>query len=602
MVTGPRRRESATAALWRAMSDQRRELVGAALLGAFASASAVALLGASAWLISRAAEMPPVLTLTVAAVTVRFLALSRAVFRYAERLVGHDAAFRGLTQLRVVVYRQLERLAPTGISGFGRGDLLARLVADVDAALDLPLRIVLPWAQAVLVSAATVLFLAWLSPTTGLIVGLLTVAALALTPWLVARTARSAEERMAPARATLTAAVVRALDATQEITAFGSARTAAARVRELDDDLTGLNERQGFSLGLAGGSGTVLQGAAVTAALVVAIPQTTSGLLEPVWLAVVALLPLALFDVLATLPGSALAYQQLRGSAARLRELEDLPDPVSDPTDPISVGESFTGLRVRGLEAGWVSGTSVLMDIDLEVEPRQRVAVVGPSGSGKSTLAAVLMGFLPYGGSVALSGVELREARGDDARRQLGLLSQQAHVFDTTIADNVRIGDPAADDPRVDGALEGAQLQRWVSALPEGEQTTVGSFGTAVSGGERQRIALARLLLSSRPFVILDEPTEHLDGQTADALTDTMNQALVGRTVLLITHRLRGLEDADRILVLEQGRVVARGTHDELLEQGGWYAEQWWAEAEREDMSALLPTLPVGRAVPRPVQ
>jgi len=249
-----------------------------------------------------------------------------------------------------------------------------------------------------------------------------------------------------------------------------------------------------------------------------------------------------------------------------------------------------------------VSGTSVLEDVDLDVEPGQRVAVVGPSGSGKSTLAAVLMGFLPYSGSVVLSGVELRAANGDEARHQLGLLAQQAHVFDTTIADNVRIGDPRAESAEVNESLERAQLLSWVSTLPERDETTVGSFGAAVSGGERQRIALARLLLTSRPFVILDEPTEHLDGPTADALTDTMNDALTDRTVLLITHRLRGLEDAHEIVELREGRVVARGTHDELLTQGGWYAEQWRAEAEREDMAALLPTLPVGTAVPRPVQ
>ncbi len=588
--------------LWRAMSDQRRQLVVAGVLGALASASAVALLGASAWLISRAAEMPPVLTLTVAAVTVRFLALSRAVFRYAERLVGHDAAFRGLTQLRVVVYRQLERIAPSGMAQFGRGDLLARLVADVDAALDLPLRIVLPWLQAVLVSVATVLFLVWLSPSAGLVVGLLSVAALTATPWLVAMTARAAEARMAPARGLLSAAVVRALDATAELSAFGIRGRAAARVRVLDDELTGLNQRQAFSLGLGGGIGILVQGAAVTAALVLAIPQVAAGELAPVWLAVVVLVPLALFDVLATLPGAALSFQQLRGSARRLQELELSPAPVSDPELPAAMPTAFTGLRVSGLEAEWVTGSVVLSGVDFEVRPGERIAVVGPSGSGKSTLAAVLMGFLPYRGAIALSGVELRDADGDEARRLLGLLSQQAHIFDTTIADNVRIGDPGATDEAVAAALARAQLAEWVDSLPEGAGTTVGSFGVAVSGGERQRIALARLLLADRPVVILDEPTEHLDGPTADALTDTFGEVFADRTTLLITHRLRGLETADQIIELSDGRIVGRGTHGDLLAQGGWYAEQWWAEAEREDMAALLPQLPVGRAVSLPAR
>jgi thiol reductant ABC exporter CydC subunit len=552
-------------------------------------------------LISTAAEMPPVLTLTVAAVTVRFLALSRALFRYAERLVGHDAAFRGLTELRVVVYSSLERLAPTGLAAFGRGDLLTRLVADVDAALDLPLRVILPWAQAVLVAVATVGFLAWLLPSTGVVVGVLCVVALAVTPWLVARLARTAEERMAPAKAELSSAVVRALDGTPEITAFGAGAAVATRIRDLDDRLTRLNARESFSLGFGGGIGVLVQGAAVAAALVIAIPAVTSGQLDPVMLAVVALLPLALFDVLSGLPASALAYQRLRGSAVRLQEVETAPAPVPAPASPVTVPSDFTGLSVRAATAYWTVAAAAIEDIDLAIAPGQRVAVVGPSGSGKSTLANVLMGFLPYTGSVSLCGVEVREAEGDDLRQHVGMLTQQAHIFDTTIADNVRIGDPEATDDEVAAALGAAQLTDWVDGLPEGMATTVGAFGVTISGGERQRIALARLLIARRPFVILDEPTEHLDGPTADALSETMATALAASTLLTITHRLIGLEDADLIVELQGGRVAARGTHSELMNLDGWYARQHRLESERQDMSALLPRLPIGRGVAGPV-
>jgi thiol reductant ABC exporter CydC subunit len=583
------------------MSAHRRELAGAGILGAIASISAVALLGASAWLISTAAEMPPVLTLTVAAVTVRFLALSRALFRYAERLVGHDAAFRGLTELRVVVYSSLERLAPTGLSAFGRGDLLTRLVADVDAALDLPLRVILPWAQAVLVAAATVGFLTWLLPSAGVVIGVLSVVALAVTPWLITWLARSAEDRMAPARAELSSAVVRALDGTSEITAFGSGASAAARIRELDDRLTRLNSRESFSLGFGGGLGVLVQGTAVAAALIIAIPAVTSGRMEPVLLAVVALLPLALFDVLAGLPASALAYQRLRGSAVRIQEVETAPAPVPEPATPAAVPAVFTGLTVTSATAHWTIASAAIEDIDLVVEPGQRIAVVGPSGSGKSTLANVLMGFLPYTGSVQVGGVEVRDVDGDDLRHHVGMLTQQAHIFDTTIADNVRIGSPDATDDEVTAALDAAQLTDWIAGLPAGIATTVGSFGVTISGGERQRIALARLLVARRPFVILDEPTEHLDGPTADALADTMATVLSSSTVLTITHRLIGLETADLIVELQNGRVAARGTHAEHLARDGWYARQYRLESERQDMAALLPQLPIGRGVPGPV-
>lgn len=591
--------------VWRGMSSHRRELVGAGILGAVASLSAVGLLGVSAWLISKASEMPPVLDLSLAALFVRVLALSRALFRYFERLVGHDAAFRGLTELRVTVYQSLERLAPTGLAAFGRGDLLTRLVGDVDAALDLPLRVVLPWLQAILTTAVTVAFCVWLLPSAGIAVGVLSVLALILTPWVAARTARRAEERVAPAKARMSAAVVQGLDATADITVFGAEIATNAEVRRLDDELTRLNEREAYSLGIGAGIGILFQGLAVTVALALGIGAVWSGRIEPVWLAVVALLPLALFDVLSGLPASALAYQRLRGSAVRIVEVEQTPSPVVDPVAPVPMPADFTGLRVRDLYAGWgaeaADGAPIhaLEGIELEVRPGQRVAVVGPSGSGKSTLASVLMGFLPYAGSVTVSSVEVRETDGDELRQVVGMLTQQAHIFDTSIADNVRIGDPTASADEVADVLTKVHLDPFLAGLPNGIDTVVGSFGAAISGGERQRMALARLLLAKRSFVILDEPTEHLDGPTAAVLTETIMEALGEDTLLLITHRLTGLEGFDRIVELQGGRIVAEGSHDELLAAGGWYADQWRTETDLHDMARLLPRLPVGVAVPR---
>jgi len=402
--------------------------------------------------------------------------------------------------------------------------------------------------------------------------------------------------------------VVQALDATADITAYGAAARANGEVFRLDSNLTRLNVRESFSLGLGGGLGVIVQGAAVTAALAIAIPAVVSGRLGPVWLAVVALLPLALFDVLAGLPASALAYQRLRGSATRIVEVETAPLRVTEPAHPVPVPHEFFDLELVDVSASWVEAVDgqeavlALDSIDLRVGRGERVAVVGPSGSGKSTLASVLMGFLPYSGSVRLSGVELRDAEGDAVRQVVGMLTQQAHIFDTSIADNVRLGDPTATDEEVMAALTQAQLDEWVGRLPLGLDTVVGSFGVGISGGERQRIALARLLLARRSLVILDEPTEHLDGATAEALTTTMTAALRDDTILLITHRLTGLESFDRIVEIQGGRVIAQGTHAELLETGGWYADQWQAESELHDMAALLPTLPVGIAVPGPIR
>lgn len=584
--------------MWQAMGVERGRLAVAAFFGVIAAASTVALLGTSGWLISYAAELPPVLSLSVAAVMVRSFALSRSVFRYLERLVGHDAAFRGLTELRVRIYDRLERLAPVGLMRFGRGDLLARLVADVDAALDLPLRVVLPWVQAALVSAATVAFLAWLVPGAGLALGIVLVIGLVVVPWIVARLAARAERRLAPTRGALSASVVSSLDGAAELLAFNAVDAALADIDRRDGELTEVARREAAGLGIGVGLSTVLQGAAVVAALVVAIPAVVDGRIGPAWLAVAALLPLAVYDVVAMLPSSALAYQRVRGSATRLAEVLDAPDPVHDPREALPLPHPPLPLSCRGLIAGWTD-EPVLRGVDLDLAPGERVAVVGPSGAGKSTLAMVLLRFLGYSGTVQLAGTELAGLDGDAVREEIGLLTQDAHVFDTSVRENLHLGDPRATDDELRAILARVGLAGWLTHLPHGLDTDLGPHGATISGGERQRLALARLMLAERRILVLDEPTEHLDPQTADALTDDLLAVTAGRSTLLITHRLRGLDQVDRIVVLIAGQVRAVGTHDQLVTQGGWYADRWRAEQERGDLMALIDSIPPGSALVR---
>lgn len=586
--------------LWQAMGAQRPMLALAALLGTIAAASSVALLGTSGWLISYAAEMPPVLSLSVAAVMVRAFALSRSVFRYLERIVGHDAAFRGLTGLRVTVYERLTALAPVGLARFARGDLLARLVADVDAALDLPLRVVLPWAQAVLVSVATAIFVAWLVPSAGLVLAVALALGIVAVPWLVARIALRAEERQAPLRGELSGAVVSSLEGNADLLAFGATDAALAGIGDIDASLTKVARREAAGLGVGVGVSALVQGAAVVAALVLAIPAVTEGRLPPAFLAVVALLPLAVYDVVAGLPASAIAYQRVRASATRIADVVDAPLPVTEPAQPLPRPASPLPLECRGLDARWTSsGELTLRGVDLHLGEHERIAVVGPSGAGKSTLAAVLMKFLAYSGSATLSGTQISDLDGDDVRRDIGLLTQSAHIFDTTVRDNLRLGRPDADDEQLYAVLDRVRLRPWVDALPAGLGTELGARGATLSGGEQQRLALARMLLADRPVLILDEPTEHLDPATADALSDDLLEVTRGRATILITHRLRGLEAVDRIVVLHDGRVTESGSHGDLLARGGWYAERWRGEMEQGDLAALIDAIPVGTAQSR---
>ena len=585
--------------MWHAMGLQRGRLAAAAFFGVIAAASTVALLGTSGWLISYAAELPPVLSLSVAAVMVRSFALSRSVFRYLERLVGHDAAFRGLTELRVRIYDRLEQLSPVGLMRFGRGDLLARLVADVDAALDLPLRVVLPWVQAAIVSAATVAFLAWLVPGAGLALGLVLILGLVVVPWIVARIAARSERRLAPTRGALSASVVTSLDGAADLVAFGAVDAALADIERRDRELTAVARRESAGLGLGVGLSTALQGAAVVACLVAAIPAVTEGRIGPAWLAVAALLPLAAYDIVALLPSSALAYQRVRGSAARLNEVLDAPEPVRDPRHAQPMPHPPLPLRCRGLVAGWTD-EPVLRGIDLDVAAGERVAIVGPSGAGKSTLAMVLLRFLGYAsGSVQLDGTELSALVGDEVRDEVGLLTQDAHIFDTSVRENLHLGDPRASDDQLRAVLARVGLAAWLTHLPRGLDADLGPHGAAMSGGERQRLALARLLLAERRLLVLDEPTEHLDPRAADELTDDVLTVTAGCSTLLITHRLRGLDRVDRVVVVIAGQVRAVGSHAELVAQGGWYSERWRAEQERGDLAALMETIPEGTAAVR---
>jgi len=589
--------------MWRAMAGQQRELVGAVLVGSAASLCAVALLGTSAWLISSAAEMPPVLTLTVAAVMVRFFALGRAVFRYVERLVGHDAAFRGLTQLREHVYLQLERIAPVGLARFARGDLLNRMVADVDAALDLPLRVILPWIQAGLVLLACVAGLTWLLPAAGAWIAIIGAGALLASPWIASALALRAERRLAPQRAELTGVVVTTLTASADLLAYGAMDQALARIRAVDDEGTRLLRRESGALGMGGGLAILLQGMAVTGVLVVGIPAVVRGALAPPWLAVLALVPLALFDIMGTLPSAALALQRLRGSADRLAEIDRAPDPVHPPIAPVLLagdpGNDGMTIDVVGLRASWSPDSpDVLHDLTFTVPAGSHLSIVGPSGSGKSTLAAVLMGFLDYRGSVRLNGHEIRDCDPSSLRQHIGILSQRSHVFDTTIEENVLLGRLVEGPDEVWRALQGAHLDDAVRAMPRGLQTPVGTFGWALSGGEAQRLSLARLLVEPRAVLVLDEPTEHLDPETASGIEETLRIVAHGRTRILITHRVSSIAEHERVIVLQSGTLTERGTARELVRARGWFAEQLAREGQDADMASLVAALPIGRGTP----
>ncbi|TDF38731.1 thiol reductant ABC exporter subunit CydD [Streptomyces sp. WAC05374] len=574
----------------------RGRLALALLLGSLALGSAVGLMAVSGWLISRASEQPPVLYLMVAVTATRAFGIGRAVFRYAERLVSHDAVLRTLAELRVAVYGRLERIAPAGLRTVRRGDLLSRLVSDVDALQDYWLRWLLPVGSAAVVGAGAVGFTAWLLPEAGavLAVGLL-VAGVAV-PLVSGVVARRAEQRLAPARGVLAARVVDLLRGCAELTVAGALARRIDRAREADGALTRIAGRQATATALGGGLSALVTGLTVAAAALVGVQGVRDGRLDGVELAVVVLTPLAAFEAVTGLPLAVQYRQRVRRSAERVYEVLDAPVPVHEPDEPQAAPDSAFPLELRGLTARYTGQhRDALAAFDLRLEAGRRVAVVGASGSGKTTLAQVLLRFLDAReGAYRIGGVDAAALDGDDVRRLVGLCAQDAHTFDSSVKENLRLARPGASDGELRAALDRARLLDWVDGLPEGLDTLVGEHGAQLSGGQRQRLALARALLADFPVLVLDEPAEHLDLATADALTDDLLRVTEGRTTVLITHRLRGLDAVDEVVVLDGGRTVQRGPYAELATADGPLRRM----LERERAADLLlegsagPTLP----------
>ncbi|MES9809502.1 thiol reductant ABC exporter subunit CydD [Streptomyces sp. CS081A] len=559
----------------RRVRDMAGELKGrmalALLLGSLALGSAVGLMAVSGWLISRASEQPPVLHLMMAVTATRAFGIGRAVFRYAERLVSHDAVLRMLADLRVSVYRRLERIAPAGLGRTRRGDLLARLVQDVDALQDYWLRWLLPAGAALVVGVGAVGFTAWLLPEAGavLAVGLL-VAGIAV-PAAGGALARRAERRLAPARGSLATAVADLLRGCAELTVAGALRSRIERTREADRDLTGIASRQAAATALGAGLSALACGLTVAAAALVGVQAVRDGRLDGVSLAVVVLTPLAVFEAVTGLPLAVQYRQRVKHSADRVFEVLDAPVPVHEPRTPAAPPVGPFPLELSGVSARYAGQERpALTGFGLTLEAGRRVAVVGASGSGKTTLAQVLLRFLDVEhGMYRLGGVPARELEGDAVRRLVGLCAQDAHLFDSSVRENLRLAEVGADDGELREALRRARLLDWVDGLPEGLDTLVGEHGARLSGGQRQRLALARALLADFPVLVLDEPAEHLDLATADALTDDLLRATEGRTTVLITHRLHGLDAVDEVLVLDGGRTVQRGPYAELAAVDG---------------------------------
>jgi ATP-binding cassette subfamily C protein CydC len=455
------------------------------------------------------------------------------------------------------------------------------MVGDIEALQDLVLRVVPPFVVAALVGGATVAVVGLMLPAAGIILCLALALGATAVPWLTGRLAAAGEARQASERARLSEAVVELLDGLPEFVVWGAVSPQIERIGAADGELRRVASSSARTAGVGQGLTTLLAGLAMWGALVVGVSAVTEGRLSGPLLAVVTLVPLASFELVVGLPMATQTLERVRRSARRVQDVLEAPPPVVDPvrTEPSASSAPTGDVVLDGVWARYGSGAWALQGVDARLRSGQHVAVVGPSGSGKSTLANVLLRFLPYDrGSVSLGGAELCGLGGDSVRQVVGLVGQDAHLFDTTVAENLRIGRREATDEELRAVLERMSLLGWLDSLPEGLRTGVGAHGARLSGGQRQRLAVARALLADFPILVLDEPAAHLDQPSADALVRDVLESRRGRTTVLITHRLAGLDRVDRILVLDAGRIVEQGTHGELAAAGRLYARQWELE------------------------
>lgn len=571
----------------------------ACFLGAAGLGATIALGATAAWLIARASQMPPVLYLEVAVVSVRFFGISKAVFRYLERLASHKLGVSGMTTLRTNLYKTLSYSDTARIASLRRGDILDRMGTDVDNIGDFVVKSLLPAMVATIVGIITVVGISLVDWRAGFFLALGLLLSGLIGPLFTIRATRISQQRESQSRAQISEVAMTMVDGAAQITVDGQTQQVLSGLSKLEDQLYEAKDSSAKPAALAEAIDVFGMLMSVIMAAYFGISAVNHLSIPEVMLAVLALTPLSAFEGTAQLGQAAQQLVISATSAVRImnmlpaQEQVKITDEDEHSITPHNRSTSSV-LEAKDLAIGWPGGPVVAEGINLRLEPGNHLAIVGQSGIGKTTLLYTLAGLLkPVSGSVKIDGVDIFSLPRSRAAASFVITPEDAHIFETTILENLRVANGQLSVKEGEELLIEAGLGQWISSLPDGLETELGSGATTISGGERRRILLARGMAAKAPLLALDEPGEHLDPETADALLrDLLNAGSNEhkRGVILVTHRLTPLDQADKVFIMdkphgnpnEPATFVAQGTHKELLETHQGYA--WSMRQEQVDV------------------
>lgn len=558
------------------------EVLLSLLLGVAAIAAGIGLLGTSAYLIASAALRPSIAELQVAIVGVRFFGISRGVFRYFERLFSHSVNLRFLTCLRDDFYRRVEPGAPSNLMTFRSGDLLEGVMGDHETLQNFYVRVIAPAVVALVIIIGVSFFVGGYALQLGLILALGLVSGGFIHPLFSMLLSKHHLQRLASSRAAVSARMVEVLQGLEDIQVCNAQQSYFGSL--LDEfEKTGAAQKRLTNIS-AGSSGLslLITNLTVLGLLWAAIPLIGTGDFSGISLAVVTLVALASFEAILPMPSAALHLNASAIAASRLNSIGSEADEKHESSYS-GVPSPSPLLRFDDVSFAYEPETApLLMNIDFVLQRGRKVALVGASGVGKTSLVNLLLGFTqPLAGKITCAGMDPRYTDPERYRSQIAVLQQSAYLFNDTLRGNLLLAKAEAQDAEIIRVLNEVELADWFSSLPEGLDTWIGEHGMKMSGGERQRLAIARVLLQEKPLIVLDEPTANLDQLTARRVMKTLFNRAADSGVLLITYDVGLLCLVDEILVISGGKITQRGTLQSLQKQEGDFRRFFALESDR---------------------